>query len=128
MEYQVAVATAKSVDEAVQAVEEALMARKFSVLWHLDMNSKLAEKGLQLERKVHVLEVCSAPRAKQAIETNPEVAYFLPCKIVISESEGHTQIGLARPTMLMNVLGDERLKDLAVEVEGVLTEAIQAAQ
>lgn len=128
MDYQVAVATNKPVDEAVKAVEEALAARKFSVLWHLDMNGKLAEKGLSLERKVRVLEVCSAPRAKQAIETNPEVAYFLPCKIVISEAEGHTQIGVARPTMLMSILGDDRLKDLAVEVEGVLLEAIKAAQ
>jgi uncharacterized protein (DUF302 family) len=124
----VKVATGKAPAEAVKAVEAALAERKFSVLWHLTVNDKLAEKGLSLEPEVHILEVCSAPRAKQALETNLDVAGFLPCKVVVSSSGGQTQIALIKPTMLMNVLGDERLKALAEEVEAVLLEAVQAAQ
>jgi uncharacterized protein (DUF302 family) len=128
MEFQVSVATEKTPAEAVQAVEAALAERKFSVLWHLNVNDKLAEKGLNLAPEVHILEVCSAPRAKQALETNLDVAGFLPCKVVVTSSGGQTQIGLVKPTMLMSVLGDERLKALAEEVEAVLLEAVQAAR
>lgn len=124
----VSVSTAKSPADAVKAVEAALAERKFSVLWHLNVGEKLTEKGLTLEPEVHILEVCSAPRAKQAIETNPEVAYFLPCKIVVKRVNGETEIGLARPTMLMDVLGDGRLQQLAEEVEAVLLEAVTAAK
>lgn len=127
MEYQVSFATGKSPAEAVAAVETALQERKFSVLWHLHVNEKLAEKGLELGPEVHILEVCSAPRAKQAIEANPDVAYFLPCKIVVRSSGGQTQIGLTRPTLLMSLLGDDRFKDLADEVESVMLEAVKVA-
>lgn len=127
MEYQVSFATGKSPTEAVAAVEAALQERKFSVLWHLHVNEKLAEKGLDLGPEVHILEVCSAPRAKQAIEANPDVAYFLPCKIVVRSDGGQTRIGLTRPSVLMNLLGDDRFTDLADEVEAVMLEAVKVA-
>ncbi|HEY3368189.1 MAG TPA: DUF302 domain-containing protein [Symbiobacteriaceae bacterium] len=128
MEFQVSVTTAKSPGEAVKAVEAALAERKFSVLWHLNVNRQLGEKGFSLGHEVHILEVCSAPRAKQAIDMNPEVAYFLPCKIIVKNDGGQTQIGLLKPTALMGLLGDEQLQAAGQEVEDVLLEAVQAAQ
>lgn len=127
MEYQVSFATTKSPAEAVAAVEAALQERKFSVLWHLNVNQKLAEKGLELGPEVHILEVCSAPRAKQAIETNPDVAFFLPCKIVVHSAGGQTRIGLTKPSILMNLLNDARFNDLAEEVESIMLEAVKVA-
>jgi len=128
MEFQVSVVTDKTVSEAAAAVEQALADRKFSVLWQLSVNDKLAEKGLVLEHEVRIMEVCNAAKAKVAIETNPEVAYFLPCKVVVKRVGDRTEIGLAKPTMLMSVLGDKRLEGLAEEVEAVLLEAVQAAR
>lgn len=128
MEYEKSVHTKKTPAEAVAAIEEALLERKFSVLWHLNMNEKLKEKGFDLGPEVHVLEVCSAPRAKHALETNPNVAYFLPCKVVVQSENGKTRIGYARPSLLIDVLGEERLSDLAAEVETVLAAAIEAAK
>jgi len=119
--------TKKGVDEAAQAVDAALAARKFSVLWALDVNDKLREKGLSLNGQFRILEVCSAPRAKQALETNPFVGYFLPCKVVVHESEGGAEIGFPRPTALIGLVGDARLGDLAQEVEQVLVEAVREA-
>lgn len=127
MEFQRSVTTPMSATDAVAAVDAALAERKFSVLWHLKVNDKLAEKGLSLAPEVHILEVCSAPKAKLALETNPDVAYFLPCKIVVRNVAGQTEIGLARPTMLMSVLGDDRLQGLAQEVEAELMAAVEAA-
>lgn len=128
MEFRVSVVTEKSVADAAAAVEQALADRNFSVLWQVDLNQKLADKGLSLEHEVRIMEVCNASKAKVAIETNPEVAYFLPCKVVVKRVGGRTEIGLAKPTMLMSVLGDERLAGLAEEVEAVLLEAVQAAR
>lgn len=128
MEFERHVKTDKSVAEAIAAVEAALAERKFGVLWHLNVNQKLAEKGVDLEPEVHILEVCNPVRAKEAIEANLEVAYFLPCKVIVRSVGGETVIGLARPTMLMGVLGDERLKDMAAEVEATMMAALEAAK
>ncbi len=125
---RVSVPTEKSVQDAVKAVDAALAKRKFSVLWALDVNEKLQEKGLDLAREFRILEVCSAPRAKQALESDPEVGYFLPCKVMVYRGDGGTRIGLPRPTALMGMLGDDpKLAALAQEVEGVLVEALREA-
>ncbi len=128
MEFSKVVGTTKSVAEAVAAIEAALPARKFAVLWQMDMNKTLEGKGLSLAHEVRILEVCSAPRAKEAVETNPEVAFFLPCKIVVKRVDGETTIGLARPTLLIDLVGDSRLMGMATEVEAALMEAIEEAR
>lgn len=127
MEYQLVFDTHKSVDEAISAVEAALSERKFSVLWHLHINQKLAEKGLTVEPDVHILEVCGAGHAKRAIDTNSAVAGFLPCKITVKREGDQTQLILLRPTLMIHLLGDARLQPLADEVESAMVEAIKAA-
>lgn len=119
--------TDKPIPQAIAALEEALAKRKFSALWHLDMGSKLKEKGLDLEPEFHVFEVCSAPRAKEALETNLEVGFFLPCKMVVYARDGQTHVGMLRPELLMSLLGEERLKNLATGVEETLREAVDEA-
>lgn len=128
MEFAYEVQTGKGVDEAVAAVEAAMAGRKFSVLWQLDVNKTLESKGLSLEHEVRILEVCSAPKAKHALETNPAVAYFLPCKIVVKRVAGQTTIGLSRPGALMALMGDDRFNALAQEVEAELIAVVDAAK
>ncbi len=123
--------TDKTVEDSIKAVEDALKTRQFSVLWHLDINEKLREKGLDPAAPFHVLEVCSAPRALQALTTNQQVGYFLPCKIVVYEDTqtGGRVIGLQRPRLMMELLGDPALEPLANEVEELLEAAVtEAAQ
>ncbi len=123
--------TQKTVEDAIKAVEAALQTRKFSVLWHLDINEKLREKGIEPAAPFHVLEVCSAPRARQALTTNQQVGYFLPCKIVVYEDSetGERVIGLQRPRLMVELMGDPALEPLANEVEEILTAAVtEAAQ
>lgn len=116
----------KSAAEAAYAVESALAERKFSVLWHLNVNETLQKKGFDLGPEVRILEVCSAPRAKQAIESNPDVTYFLPCKVVIRSENGKTTVGYASPSSMIGLLGDNGLQDLADEVETVMSEVLEA--
>ncbi|PZN09295.1 MULTISPECIES: DUF302 domain-containing protein [Thermaerobacter] len=124
------VATDKPVDEAIQALQSALAERKFSALWHLHVNEKLREKGFHLEPDFHIFEVCNPAKAKQALETDQKVGYLLPCKIVVyaDRNDGNrTKIGLLRPQTLIGLLDDERLRDLANEVEQELRAAVDAA-
>lgn len=126
-EFHYTVKTEKDLAGAIAALEQALTERKFSALWHLDVKAKLAEKGVQLEPDFHIFEVCSAPRAKEALETNIQVGYFLPCKIVVYRQNDSTYIGLLRPNLMMSILGEDKLAALAGDVEQHLKEAVDAA-
>lgn len=127
LEYHYTRPTAKSVPEAISALEGALASHRFSALWHLDMQAKLREKGLELEPEFHIFEVCNAPRAKEAIETNLRVGYFLPCKMVVYREAGQTYVGLLRPNLLMEIVGEERLRTLATDVDRELIAVVEAA-
>lgn len=127
LDYHYTRSTTKSVADAIAALEGALPAHKFGALWHLDMQAKLKEKGLELGPEFHIFEVCNPAKAKEALETNIQVGYFLPCKVVVYSLEGQTQIGLLRPNLLMTMLGEERLQQLATDVEAELKAVVDEA-
>lgn len=121
--------TDKSVDEAVQAIGEALSQHELAVLWDLDLNEKLRAKGLEPETPFRILEVCSASRAKAALHQNPQVGYFLPCKIVVYQDPASkkTTVGYPKPEVLLGLVGDHHLDSLAQEVESLMQQAIRDA-
>lgn len=126
MEPTFSIAVSMSVDEALERIKAALQERKFGVLWHLNVPATLQEKGQDFTTPFHILEVCNPGHAKRALETNLEVGFFLPCKVVVYEKDGETRVGMLRPEMIIGLLGEERLADLATEVEGVIGDAIRS--
>lgn len=124
------VETHKSVDEAIQALEQTLAAHKFGVLWKLDIPTKLMEKGIQLDHDYRVLEVCNPDVAKKVLSHNQQGGYFLPCKIVVYTNKDtfKTEIGLTLPTVLMNLTEDQRLMQIAKEMEESMIQAINEAK
>lgn len=128
MDSHYTVSTDKSVDEAVAALEESLKERKFGVLWKLDMMATLQSKGHPFSQPYRILEVCNPAEANQVLTANERVGYFLPCKIAVYEHEGKTTIGMPRPSVLMNMLGDGALAQTAERVEKTLVAAIDAVK
>ncbi|MDQ1145806.1 uncharacterized protein (DUF302 family) [Bacillus sp. SORGH_AS 510] len=107
----------KSLTEAVNAVEEALKEEKFGVLWSFNIQEKLKEKGVDLEKEFIVLEVCNPHEAKRVLMENNLVGYFLPCKIVVYKEENQTKIGMPKPSALMSMVSDENLGQIALDIE-----------
>ena len=120
--------TSKSVDETIQMLEGALKEKKFGILWQMDIPSILQQKGVAYEGGAYrVLEVCNPHEASEALATNLHAGYFLPCKIVVYESDGKTHVGITRPTVLMQHVADEKLQVLSERVEQALVDAVQKA-
>src|SRR5690606_21855684 len=111
------VETPKSRDEAVQALEENLKSEKFGVLWNFDLTAKLKEKGTDFDTPFTVLEVCNQEEANIVLSEDLMVGYFLPCKIVVYEEKGTTEIGMPRPTALTDMVQNDSIKNIAVEIE-----------
>ncbi|MBB6453148.1 uncharacterized protein (DUF302 family) [Salirhabdus euzebyi] len=111
------VETNKSVEDALQLLEESLKEEKFGVLWQFDIRAKLQEKGLEFNQPYLVLEVCNPHEAQRVLSQNQMVGYFLPCKIVIYEDNGKTKIGMPKPTALIQMVNDETIKELAGDIE-----------
>ncbi|MFZ5634184.1 MAG: DUF302 domain-containing protein [Bacillota bacterium] len=122
------VTTAKGFETAVADLERALAELKFGVLWKLDVKEKLAEKGVDLDRQFKILEVCNPLKAKQALESNIRIGYFLPCKVVVYVEGGQTRMGTIRPSKMMGMIEGGVPEGLADEVDEILAAALEKAR
>ncbi len=111
------VKTNESIEKAIDTLESELKNEAFGVLWKFDIKDTLESKGFDFDKSFHVLEVCNPKEAKDILETNSLVGYFLPCKIVVYEENAETMIGLPRPTQLISMVEDDNLKETAKNIE-----------
>lgn len=121
------VATDKNVEEAILSLEDSLKREGFGILWKFDIKEKLQEKGLEFDKKFKVLEVCNPHEAHRVLNENEMAGYFLPCKIVVYQSNGETKMGMPRPTSLISLLNDEKMKQLAKDIEERLISCINSS-
>lgn len=119
------VSTTKKIDEAINSLEKNLKEVKFGVLWTLDLQGKLQEKGVAYNQPYYILEVCNPQEAAKVLNINELAGYFLPCKITVYESEGTTKIGLAKPSLLVSMIDDNELKSIAEEIESTLINVLE---
>lgn len=119
--------TAKSRDEAIEAIEASLKEAKFGVLWNFDLSAKLEEKGVQSPAPYTILEVCNPSIAAGVLNENLLVGAFLPCKIVVYEESETVKIAMPLPTKLMEGFADEKISTAAKEVERQLIACIEQA-
>lgn len=118
------VETHKSVDEAIASLEKNLKEEEFGVLWQLNMQEKLQEKGIVFDQRYHILEVCNPIEAKRVRSENLVVGYFLPCKIAVYEDHGKTKMGMPKPTALIGMVDSGSMQDIASDVEKRLISCI----
>ncbi|SET48395.1 Uncharacterized conserved protein, DUF302 family [Oceanobacillus limi] len=112
------VETSKSIDEAIQALEENLKEEKFGVQWQFHVKDTLKDKGYDLDKAFTILEVCNPKEAQNVLTANQLVGYFLPCKIVVYEdNHGKINIGMPKPTSLIQMVEDESLQEIAIGIE-----------
>ncbi|MFV9511127.1 DUF302 domain-containing protein [Tepidibacillus sp. LV47] len=125
--YHVTFETKKELEQVIADLEKELKEIRFGVLWRFDIHQKLSELELPIEHKIVVLEVCNPNESSGIIAADPMSSYFLPCKIVVSEQEGQTKVGLVRPSILIGLMEQENLTEIAKKIEDKLIQAIENA-
>ena len=119
--------TTKSFEKALEDLRQALMERKFGVLWELNFKDKFAEKGFDYGKNHMILEVCNPRIAIDILNAQPDMAYFLPCKMMIRDDGGSVVLGMIKPEALVEIMGEDKIREAALIVEKTLWEAIEAA-
>ncbi|GEL76756.1 DUF302 domain-containing protein [Tenuibacillus multivorans] len=114
----------QAIEDTIKRLENTLKDEGFGVLWQFDIQEKLQDKGVDFEVPYRVLEVCNPHEAKRVLTKDKLAGYFLPCKIVVYDDNGKTKIGMPKPTVLIEMLDDESVKNLAKDIEKRLINCI----
>jgi uncharacterized protein (DUF302 family) len=118
--------TTKSVDEAVQAVQDAAMKRMFRTLHVHDVDRTLAEKGFTIPRYC-IVEVCNASFAHQVITRYMPVGMMLPCPIAVYDDGGVTTMVLMKPSAIGAMMPEQDFGSIPEDVERILISAVNEA-
>ncbi len=116
-----------SYEQVFQQLENSVKAHGFGIIDQMDMQAKLKEK---LDSKVidtyMIVGVCNPNLAYRAIQAEPNIGVFLPCKIVLRRiNTNDFEVAAINPAMMMGALNNENLNPVAEEVAHSLKAIIE---
>ena len=115
-----------TLEEVEQKVRAALEGEKFGVLVRIDMAAKLKEKlAVDMDEYV-ILGACNPPNAHKAVTVEPDVGLLLPCNVIIRRRQNETVVGVIRPTVAMQMVDNQELRQVADAVEQKLRRVFDA--
>ncbi len=113
-------------ESAISRTTEALKKEGFGVLTRIDFHSKMKEKLNQDMPPLVILGACNPSLAFQAYSRSPDVTSLLPCNTVVRQlSAGRISVEVAKPSAMMEILGDPELTQMACEADLMLKRAIE---
>lgn len=113
-------------EDAVERVTSALKSEGFGVLTRIDLHAKVKEKLGKDLPPVVILGACNPELAYEAYRTDSDVASLLPCNAVVRDiGNGMVSVELAKPSALMEILGNKRLVSLAGAADARLLSALE---
>ena len=109
-----------SYHNAIDMVIDKLKNEGFGVLTKIDLKNKFKEKlGIDFKNYM-ILGACHPESAYNAIQTEENIGLMLPCNVIIYEKNGKTGISIIRPTTVMGIINNDKLKSIAEKVESKL--------
>ena len=119
---------ADTFDHAIERTTKALGAEGFGVLTRIDMHSKIKEKTGKDIIPTVILGACNPNLAYEAYTANSDVASLLPCNAVVREiAPGKVSLEFVKPTAMMQILGDNKLAELARQADTMIERALANA-
>lgn len=109
---------------AVEKVTAELKKENFGIPSQINVQALLKEKlNVDLDNYV-ILGACNPPFAYQALQAEPDIGLMMPCNIVVYEKSGKTFVASILPTLSMTMTGNEKLREIAGQVEEKLKRVI----
>lgn len=116
-------------NEAVVRTRNALQEQGFGVLTEIDMKATIKAKLGQDMEDYLILGACNPPLAHQAVTIDSQIGLLLPCNVVVRKHPTDTEVVIIEamnPMLLVEVTGEQALKDIAGEVTAKLQAAIDS--
>lgn len=119
-----AIETKSGVQETVDGLQVKLKENNFGILHIYNLQEIFRSKGIEFG-EYQILSVCNPGFAKEALDINLKAGALLPCKISVYRDKQSTKVVLLRPTGIIALLKDEKLRLLSKTVEDILVKVLK---
>ena len=90
-------------EAAVEKVVGALKENGFGVLTQVDVKATLKEKINEDFHPYLIMGVCNPKLAHRAIDSDPLMGLFLPCKVTVEEVDGGSLVRVLDPNFMVQM-------------------------
>jgi len=112
--------------EAVDRTKEELQKEGFGVLTEIDVQEALKNKIDVDFRKYRILGACNPSFAYKALLAEDKIGTMLPCNVIVQErKDGKIEVAAIDPIASMQAIRNERLAEIAAQVQEKLKQVIQ---
>ncbi len=115
-----------SYDEALEKVTQGLKSEGFGVLTEVDVKATFKKK-LDIDFKPYkILGACNPPFAYKSLLAEEQIGLMLPCNVIVYVNDaGKTIVAAIDPLTAMNHIQNDRLNEVAVQIQGKLKKVIE---
>lgn len=111
--------------ETPERTRAALADEGFGVLCDIDVAATLRAKlGVETDDYV-ILGACNPALAQRALLAEREVGLLLPCNVIVYAAEGGTRVSAIDPAVMLAMIDNPALAEVAHEVRAKLTRVIE---
>lgn len=104
-------------EDVIEMVTARLADEGFGILTKIDVREKFKEKlGIEFMKYV-ILGACNPANARSAILAERDIGLMLPCNVIVYEKDDVTVISVIKPTVAMQMVNNNNLKEIAAKVE-----------
>jgi uncharacterized protein (DUF302 family) len=114
-------------DQALQRTTEELAKVGFGILTEIDVQATMKKKlGLEMA-PYRILGACNPLYASRALAAEPEIGALLPCNVVVRQQpdNGKVRVEVMDPNAVLTLVDRADVAELAAEVRGLLTQALE---
>jgi len=116
----------KTFDEAITLTTAELKKEGFGILTEISIDKTLKSKIDVDFKKYTILGACNPQFAYEALKSEDKIGVFLPCNFVVEAHEnGDIEVSAVDPIASMSSVKNEKLVELAVEIQAKLKRVIQ---
>lgn len=115
--YHFSVTVSEDFTAAVARTKKALSEHGFGIVSEIDVAATIKEKlGVDHDPYL-ILGACNPGFARDAVGIEPAIGVLLPCNVVVRTRDGEgVTIDFMDPAVMIDMIGEERIHDIADEV------------
>lgn len=109
--------SAMGFDETVEALQKAVVDANWVVSGVLDVNKSMANKGIEFERRVKIVQLCSPKHAKSVLTSSMQMSAMMPCTVSVwTDEEDRVHVSRVNTSFMAALLGGEAGQVMGGEV------------
>ena len=108
---------------SISKIEDAIKNAGWGIPGQINVNEMTAKKGVTVDLKVHIIELCKPQYAKGVLEDSPVFSAMMPCRLGVFERDGKTYVAKMNTGLMSMFFGGvagKMMKKVAAEEEGIL--------